>query len=80
MHDNTETPPIGYTIHLSLAGGFAGIGSRVIGAVPRRLRRGELARLRQVLAAGGIIEVVTASRETWEAMRPALLSQIGLPR
>ncbi len=68
--------PEPYTV--LIGGGPYGIGSRITGSIPRKLRPAESAKLRATLAAGRSIEVVCESRAAWQAMRDSLFAQIGI--
>jgi hypothetical protein len=64
----------GYTV---LIGGPFGVGSRIVGSIPRHLSAAERTRLRATLDAGQAIEVRCEDRAAWLAMAPGLIRQIA---
>jgi hypothetical protein len=71
----TNTQPEPYTV---LIGGAGGVASRLTGSIPRRLPPRDISILREALARGDRIEIRTASRASWEAMKGNLFAQIGI--
>jgi hypothetical protein len=71
----TDTQPEPYTV---LIGGEGNVASRLTGSIPRQLPRRDVAIIRAALARGDKLEIRTASRASWDAMKGPLFSQIGL--